>query len=76
MDIKEQIESVVSKLKGDENLLASFKKEPVKTVEKLLGVDLPDETVQKVVEAVKVKLSADSLAGAASKLGGLFGKKN
>ena len=75
MDIKEQIESVVSKLKGNDDLLASFKKEPIKTVEKLLGVDLPDEALEKIVDAVKAKLSVDTLAGAASKLGGLFGKK-
>lgn len=75
MDIKEQIESVVSKLKDNDDLLASFKKEPIKTVEKLLGVDLPDEALEKIVDAVKAKLSIDTLAGAASKLSGLFGKK-
>ena len=42
-------------------------KDPVKTVEELTGVDLPDDAINKVVDGVKAKLTAD-------KLGGLLGK--
>ena len=69
MDIKEKItetvNKVVEKLKGDENLLKSFKEEPVKTLEKLIGKDLPDEQLEKVVDLVKAKLAGDKIADAA-----------
>ena len=63
MDIKEQIESIVDKLQKDKALQAQFKKDPVKAVEKLLGVDLPDDMVEKVVAGVKAKLSLDDVSG-------------
>ena len=63
MDIKEQIESIVEKLQKDKALQAQFKKDPVKAVEKLLGVDLPDDMVEKVVAGVKAKLSLDDESG-------------
>lgn len=69
MDIKEKItetvNKVVEKLKGDENLLKNFKEEPVKTLEKLIGKDLPDEQIEKVIELVKAKLAGDKIADAA-----------
>lgn len=63
MDIKEQIESIVEKLQKDKALQAQFKKDPVKAVEKLLDVDLPDDMVEKVVAGVKAKLSLDDVSG-------------
>ena len=63
MDIKEQIESIVEKLQKDKALQAQFKKDPVKAVEKLLGVDLPDDVIEKVVAGVKAKLSLDDVSG-------------
>ncbi len=79
MDIKVKIEELVNKIKGDKNLLESFKKDPIKTVEKLLGIDLPDDQLEKLVEGIKAKISlddlGDKLSGLGGKLGGLFGKK-
>ena len=43
-----------------------FTKDPVKAVEKVLGVDLPDEMIEKIVAGVKAKLTAEQIAGAAS----------
>ena len=63
MDIKEQIESIVEKLQKDKALQAQFKKDPVKAVEKLLGVDLPDDMVEKVVAGGKAKLALDDVSG-------------
>ena len=63
MDIKEQIEGIVEKLQADKALQAQFKKDPVKAVEKLLGVDLPDDMIEKVVAGVKAKLSLDDVSG-------------
>ena len=54
-------------VKGDK-----FKKNPTGTVEGLIGVDLPDDQINAVVEGVKAKVNVD---GITSKLGGLFGKE-
>ena len=72
MDIKQKIEDLAGKLSKDGDLKARFQKDPVKAVETLLGVDLPDETVQKLVEGVKAKLTADQAAGVVDKLKDLF----
>ncbi len=71
-DIKEKVEELVEKIKADPKLLASFKDQPVPTIEKLIGIDLPDEQIEKVVDMVKAKIDLDKLGGM---LGGLFGKK-
>lgn len=72
MDIKAQITAVVEKITGDEALQAQFKKDPVKAVEKVLGVDLPDDLVEKVVAGVKSKMTVDNLSGAVDQLKKLF----
>lgn len=72
MDIKAKIEEVVNKIKKDDKLLEKFKKDPIKTVEGLIGIDLPDDQIEKLVDGIKVKISLDSIG---DKLGGLFGKK-
>ncbi len=74
MDIKAKIEEIVNKLQNDKALLSSFEKEPVKTIEKLLGVDLPDETIRKIVDGVKAKIKVDDVKGILNGVKGLFGK--
>ena len=74
-EIKEKIEQVVKKLTADKNLMAKFDKNPVKVIEELLGVDLPDDIVKKVVEGVKAKIKLAKVGDALENLGGLFGKK-
>ena len=68
MDIKEQIESIVGKIQKDKSLQAQFKKDPIKAVEKLLGVDLPDDAVEKIVAGVSAKLSLDDISGVVGNL--------
>ena len=70
--VKDKIEEIVKKVKEDKNFASEFKKEPVKAVEKIIGVDLPDDQLKAVVEGVKAKVSLDGITGA---LGGIFGKK-
>ena len=72
MDIKTKITELVDKIKNDPSLATKFQKNPVATVEGLLGIDLPDDQVQKIVDGIKAKISLDKLGGA---LGGLMGKK-
>ena len=60
MDIKAKIEEIVNKVKNDKELGAKFKEDPVKAIESVLGVDLPDDQIKPLVDGVKAKLSADS----------------
>ena len=75
MDIKEKIEAVVKKLMADKKLMEKFEKNPVKVIEELLGVDLPDDLVNKIIDGVKAKINLDKVGDALDMLGGLFGKK-
>lgn len=68
MDIKDKIDSIVKKIKKDPDIKKDFEKEPVKTVEKLLGVNLPDKVVDKIIDGVKAKLTKDSITGKIKKI--------
>lgn len=70
MDIKAKIDEVVNKVKNDKDFAAKFQKEPIKAVEDVLGVDLPDDQIKGIIEGVKAKVN---LGGIADKIGGLFG---
>ena len=78
MDIKEMlkdtIEDVVNKIKSDKTIAAKFQKDPIGTVEKLLDVDLPNEQLEPLVEAVKAKINLDNIGDMIGGLGKLFGK--
>ncbi len=75
LDIKEKIEQVVARIKSDAGLKEQFKKDPVKAVESVLGVDLPDEAVKKIVAEVKAKITEgiEKAPGAAGKAGEALG---
>ena len=68
MDIKAKIEELAAKLRKDPALLKRFQDDPVKTLEELTGVDLPDEQLQPLVTGLKAKLAASDVGEA---LGGL-----
>lgn len=72
MDIKEQIKKAVSKISSDKNLMEQFQKNPIKAVESVLGVDLPDNIMEKVVSGVKAGLTMDQVSGALGSLKKLF----
>ena len=46
---------------------------------KIIGIDLPDEKLEQVVDGIKAKIAVDDigdkLGDLGDKLGGLFGKK-
>ncbi len=55
--IKEKIEEIVAKLKGDDGALSRFKANPIETVKELLGkIDLPDGALDNIVDGIKEKL--------------------
>ena len=72
MDFKAKAVELVEKIKNDPALLAQFREDPVAVVEKLVGVDLPEEQIRQAAELVKAKIDLDK---ASNLLGGLFGKK-
>ena len=59
MHIQEKIGEIVKKLTDNKDLMASFQKDPVKAVESLIGVDLPDDVIDKIVSGVKAKIGAE-----------------
>ncbi len=79
MDIQKIISDLLGNLTNNEELRKQFDLDPVKVVEKLLNIDLPDEQINAVIEAVKAKLTIDDAKDIAGKLlgglGGLFGRK-
>ena len=75
MDIKAKITELVDKIKNDKGLAEKFQKDPIATVEGLLGVDLPDEQIKAVADGVKAKISLDKVGDALGGLGSLLGKK-
>ncbi|MBD5528262.1 MAG: hypothetical protein K2I21_05070 [Acetatifactor sp.] len=74
MDIKEQIKKAVDKISKDKKLQEQFQKDPVKALESVLGVDLPDDVINQVIQGVKAKLTADSVSSAVDSIKGLFNK--
>ena len=73
-ELKEKIEEIVKKLTENKDLLDDFKKNPIKVVEKLIGIDLPDEKLEAIVDGVKAKLEFDKLDDAlVGKLGDALG---
>ena len=75
MDIMKKVEQVANKLMSDKKLMEKFKAKPVSVIEELLGVDLPDEVVEKIIDGVKAKIDLDKIGDALGALSGLFGKK-
>jgi hypothetical protein len=74
MDIKGKIEEIVEKVKGDKGFASKFKNDPIKAVEAVLGVDLPDDQVKSIIDGVKAKLSMDKAGGALGGIKNIFKK--
>ena len=73
---KEKIEEIVKKVKEDDSFAAKFKENPVEAVESVIGVDLPDDKINSIIDTVKDKISRDELkdklSGIGDKVKGLF----
>lgn len=70
-NISDNIKNIVNKIKNDKNFEKEFKNNPVKAVEGILGVDLPDDKIMQIVDGIKAKISADDVK---NKIGDIFGK--
>ena len=78
-DLEALVDQVIEKLTGSKSAVASFKKDPIAAVKNILkNVDLDDDVLEKIVEAVKGNINLDELTknagGILGKLKGLFGK--
>ncbi len=72
MDIKGQIDKIVEEVSKNSNIKEQFEKEPVKVIENVIGIDLPDDVVMKIVDGVKAKMTIDGVSKAADTLKGIF----
>ena len=72
MDIKAKALELVEKIKNDPALLKQFRENPVKVIETIIGMDLPDDQINQLADLIKAKIDLDKVG---SLLGGLFGKK-
>ena len=72
IDLKAKAEEIAKKIASDKELQAQFQSQPTQAVEKLLGVDLTDGAVEKLVEAVKAHLAAGKLSDTLSAFKKLF----
>lgn len=72
MDIKGQISKIVEEVSKNPNMKEQFEKEPVKAIEKIIGIDLPDDVIMKIIDGVKAKLTIDGVSKTADALKGMF----
>lgn len=70
-ELKEKIEEVVAKVKADPDFAKKFQEDPVKALEGVLGIDLPDDKINDIIDAVKAKIKLDD-SGLLGKIKGLF----
>ena len=73
-ELKKKVDEIVDKIKNDKNIAAKFQKDPIGTVEGLIGIDLPNDQLEGLVDAIKAKISLDKVGDALGGLKGLFGK--
>ena len=74
MNIKKMIENLIDEIKKDGKLGAQFEKEPVKVIENIIGKDLPDDVVEKIINGVKAKVSMEKIGDALDMLDGALDK--
>lgn len=68
MDIKQIILDAAKKIMNDKDLLNLFQKDPVKALEKVLNVDLPDDLINPVIDGIKAKIAVDNIEDVAGNL--------
>lgn len=73
-ELKNKLDEIVEKIKNDKSIAAKFQKDPIGTVEGLIGIDLPNDQIEALVDAVKAKINLDKMGDALGGLKGLFGK--
>ena len=73
MDIKKMIENLVEEIQNNKDLKEQFETEPVKVIEKIVGIDLPDDMIEKVIDGVKAKITMNKVGDAMDTVADLAG---
>ena len=72
MDIKAKIDQIVKKLTTDKTLMDRFEKNPASVIEQFIGIDLPDEQVNQLIDGIKAKIKLDQVGDVLGGIGKLF----
>ena len=59
-EIKKKIEEIVKKVTTDKDFADKFKKDPITAVEGVLGIDLPNDKINAIIDGVKAKMTVDT----------------
>lgn len=59
-ELKEKIEEIVDKIKSNPDFAKKFQSEPIKALEEVIGIDLPDDKINEIIDAVKAKINLDN----------------
>ena len=70
--MKEKIETIVKKIKSDKDFAKKFKENPIKAVESIIGIDLPDDQINGIIQGVKAKIKVDNASDLLNKAKELF----
>ena len=68
MNLKRVVKNLIEEIQKDGKLGEQFEKNPVKVIESVVGKDLPDDVVEKIVAAVKANVNMDKATDAVDKL--------
>lgn len=71
-ELKKKVEEIVARLKSDPKSLKDFGSDPVKTIENLSGIDIPDGMEDKIVAGVKAALAGEKAGGIIDAIKNLF----
>ncbi|MBD2848300.1 hypothetical protein IDH44_24150 [Paenibacillus sp. IB182496] len=72
MDLKSKIEEIIEKVKSDKNFASKFTADPVSAVESVIGIDLPNDQINAIIDGVKAKLTVDKAGDVLGSLKKLF----
>lgn len=59
MDIKAKIDEIVTKVKNDKDFSSKFMSDPVSAIESVIGIDLPNDQINTLIDGVKAKITLD-----------------
>lgn len=71
-NLKEKINKIVDKIKNDKDFANKFKENPVKALEELSGIEIPEDKSQEAIAIIQTKINSKKVDDALDKLKGLF----
>ena len=71
-DFKKKIDEIIDKINNDKDFAKKFKAEPVKALEEISGIDIPEDKIDEIITAIQAKINIDKVDNALDKLKGLF----